>query len=51
MFISLSAPHALNEVDWNVIYDAWKQMETIKPLPFDNQIDVFGNVSSNNFEE
>ena len=24
MFLSLSAPHALNEVDWNGIYDVWK---------------------------
>jgi len=33
MFISLSAPHALNEVDWNAIYDEWKEMKTRKPLP------------------
>jgi hypothetical protein len=24
MFLSLSAPHALNEVDWNATYDVWK---------------------------
>lgn len=33
MFISLSAPHALNEVDWNSIYDEWKEMKARKPLP------------------
>ena len=33
MFLSLSAPHALNEVDWNVIYEEWKQMKARKPLP------------------
>jgi hAT family C-terminal dimerisation region len=34
MFLSLSAPHALNEVDWNAIYDVWKLMKARKPLPF-----------------
>jgi hypothetical protein len=24
MFLSLIVHHALNEVDWNVIYDVWK---------------------------
>lgn len=33
MFLSLSAPHALNEVDWNAIYDVWKLMKARKPLP------------------
>lgn len=32
MFISLIAPHALNVVDWNAIYDEWKEMKTLKPL-------------------
>ena len=31
--LSLSAPHDLNEVDWNGIYDVWKQMKARKPLP------------------
>ena len=33
MFLSLSAPHALNEVDWNGIYDVWKLMKARKALP------------------
>ena len=33
IFLSLIAPHALNEVDWNAIYDEWKEMKTPKPLP------------------
>ena len=33
MFLSLSAPHALNEVDWNAIYDVWKLMKARKALP------------------
>ena len=33
MFISLSAPHALNEVDWNAVYDVWKEVKNRKPLP------------------
>ena len=34
MFLPLSASHhALNEVDWNVIYDIWKLMKVRKPLP------------------
>ncbi|KAH9295072.1 hypothetical protein KI387_038660 [Taxus chinensis] len=35
MFLSLCAPHALNEVDWNAIYDAWKNKKARKPLPLD----------------
>ena len=31
MFLSLSAPHALNELDWNAIYDELKEMKTRKP--------------------
>jgi hypothetical protein len=27
MFLSLSAPYALNKVDWSTIYDVWKQMK------------------------
>ena len=50
MFLSLSAPHDLNEVDWNGIYDVWKQMKARKPLPL-GQIHVFNDVILNVFEE
>ena len=50
MFLSLSAPHDLNEVDWNGIYDVWKQIKARKPLPL-GQIHVFNDVILNVFEE
>ena len=38
MFLSLSAPHAPNEVDWDVIYDVWKKMKTRKLLPLASRL-------------
>ena len=51
MFISMSAPHALNEVDWNAIYDVWKQMKIRKHLPLRKCIHIFNDVGSNTFEK
>ena len=48
MFLSFSVPHDLNEVDWNGIYDVWKQMKARKPLPL-GQIHVFNDVILNVF--
>ena len=50
MFLSLTAPHALNEVDWNAIYDAWKQMKARKPLPLGKQIHIYNDQRSDHFE-
>ena len=27
MFLSLSAPQELHEVDWNVVYETWRKMK------------------------
>ena len=32
MFLSLSAPQELHEVDWNAIYETWTGMKTRRPL-------------------
>ena len=33
MILFLSVAHAINEVDWNAIYDVWKEVKARKPLP------------------
>ena len=33
MFLSLSAPKELHEVDWNAVYETWTKMKLRRPLP------------------
>ena len=41
--LSLSAPYSLNEVEWSLIYDVWKQMKIRKPLSLGKLINVLNN--------
>lgn len=49
MFLSLSAHHVVNEVDWNATYDLWKKMKTINPFPLGKYIYIFNYVTPNTF--